>query len=715
MPDRMKNHKIISFLRQEFLRSAQRSALPAAIREARTFEYILENIPLYYHDGEWIAGDFGWRKADEESLRHYFISPDPSAAEAAPTTRSPEEELLQEFHCFGAYSPGHTCIDYQKLITVGIAGILKEISGRQIEAGSKEEGTYLEAMKIAMEALLKYVGRVVELLEQCLVDTQSEYRAKLLKELIRICRKVPCQPAADFHEALQSIWFVHSLIGISEYCDASISLGRFEQYLYPFYLRSIESGDSAAGLENILCEFFVKLNRYGDAACTVNLGGVDKEGKDLCNPLTEMVVKVFAAHQFASPILALRVHPRIPQNIFDQLTDPALLIKGQPTFYGESSCRNALVKRGVPLNEVDNWAANSCMGLVIPGAEISDMWGGVVNFLLPLELAVNQGKPFIKTLPIHWPVPFSGPIENFECLRRLFLEYLKALTNYCIRNNQIQAEKTRQEYPNPFLSSFLNKCIERGLDRLGGGVEYYTVIVEAFGLINVSDALLAIHRLVFKEKKYSLADLVCAARENFIGHETLLREIKRIPKYGNGHVEADQFAAELADDFYGIVHSFSNARVVYAPSFHTLNVHIPAGKKFGASLDGRLAGEPVAKNIGTSPGRALSGSTSLMNSAATIDQSKYFGGQALDISLDASLVSSPDAKRKFQALIQTYFQLGGLQLQINGLTAETLRAAVEEPENYRDLIVRIAGYSEYFNRLGSDVKHEMVKRLSCGM
>ncbi|MFZ2657300.1 MAG: glycine radical domain-containing protein, partial [Victivallales bacterium] len=208
---------------------------------------------------------------------------------------------------------------------------------------------------------------------------------------------------------------------------------------------------------------------------------------------------------------------------------------------------------------------------------------------------------------------------------------------------------------------------------------------------------------------------ICAAANNFKGHEALLKDIRNVPKYGNGNLEADRFAAGLADEFYEIVHAFSDTEVVYAPSFHTLNVHIPAGKKYGASLDGRLSGEPLAKNIGTTPGMALKGHTSLIKSAATIDQSKYFGGQALDISIDASLVGSMDSKRKIQALIRTYFELGGLQIQVNGLNAETLKAALAEPDKYRDLIVRIAGYSVYFNQLGMDTQQEMIKRFSQGM
>lgn len=711
---RNKNWQIISFLRREALLSPELAASPAPIREARIFEYILENMPLHYCNGDLIAGDFGWRAQDNNELSRFFPAPEKIPSNPPQQPISPEEELRRDFHCFGGFTSAHTCIDYEKLISVGIAGIIDEISVQRNKA-DEQERIYLAAMEITMKGLLKYAERFACLLEKKMTETSDEDQSILLKNLIGICRRIPRRPATYFHEALQSIWFVHSLIGISEYNDASISLGRLDQYLYPFYRKSIETGSSAGDLEKILHDFFIKLNRYGDAACSVNLGGTGKHGEDLCNPLTEMIIRTVAVNNFASPILAARIHNGIPQNIFDQLTVPELFMKGQPTFYGEIPCRKALARRGVQKNEIDNWAANSCMGLVIQGSEISDMWGGVVNFLLPLELTLNSGRPFAKELPIKLQTLACDQFGDFQNLMRNFLEYVRELTAYCIRNNRLHTQKVLHERPNPFLSSFLNKCIERRKDRLGGGVEYYTVIIEAFGLINAADALFAIDSLVFKDNKYSLANLLCAAKNNFDGHETLLKDIRNVPKYGNGNLPADRFAAGLADHFYEIVNSFSDGKVVYAPSFHTLNTHIGAGKKYGASLDGRLSGEPLAKNVGTTPGMALSGHTSLIKSAATIDQSKYFGGQALDLSIDASLVKDMDSKRKFQALIRTYFELGGLQIQVNGLNAETLKAALEEPEKYRDLIVRIAGYSVYFNQLGFDTQNEMIKRFSQGM
>lgn len=713
MNNRSKNREIISFLRREFLQSHENEGHVSALREARIFEHILEKIPIYCRDGELIAGDFGWHDSGEPEFSRFFTNIPKTAENAPVSSSSPEEEMHREFHCFGNYTPAHTCVDYGKLLRLGIEGIIMEVMASQKEV--KNSGSaYLEAIKVALEALLKYCARITGLLEQTL--SEGKGASESLKRLMPICRNVPLHPAASFHEALQSVWFLHSMIGVSEYCDSSISLGNFDQYIYPFFRKSLEAGTGIQEMEEMLHHFFVKLNRYGDAACTINLGGMDKDGNDLCNSLTEMIIRVFSKGDFASPILAARIHPGIPQTIFDSLTTPKLFAKGQPTFYGEISCRKALAERGVPAERINGWSANSCMGLVIQGAEISDMWGAVVNFLLPLELALNGGAPLCKNLPIKLKTSPSSKYANFAELKSKFLEYLSELTAYCVNNSRIHLEQARKDRQNPFVSSFIESCIARGQDRLSGGADYHTVIVEAFGLINASDALLAIEQLVFKRKKYSLARLLEAVNANFAGcHHDILKEILKIPKYGNGYVEADKPAAELADHFADIVSSFSEEGTVYAPSFHTLNVHISAGHKYGASLDGRLSGDPLAKNIGTSPGKSLKGHTSLMRSAATINQTKFSGGQALDISLDSTMLRSVDSMRKFQALLSAYFEMGGLQVQVNGISADILRAAVKEPDKHRDLIVRIAGYSSYFTRLEFDNQQEMILRFEKGL
>lgn len=695
MNHRQKDWQILNALRLRALSRSDVSSAPPAMREALALDCILQSLPIFHTAGDLLAGDFGWREEEAESFERRFPPPQPQPDARSGVT--PEAQLYADFHCFGGYSPAHTCIDYGKLLALGIDGVLAQIDG----AGA---GAYRDAMKTALGALQRLAERYAALLEQS---------GQL--ELAAICRRVPRKAARTFHEALQSIWFAHMAIGISESSDASISLGRLDQYALPYYQKSLDAGCSETEMEEQFAALVSKLNRYGDAACALNLGGVDDGGHDLCNDLTRLIIRVVKRMRRAAPILAARVHRALAPDVFDALVDPALFAIGQPTFYGEMSCRAALRERGVPESEIPRWAANSCMGLVIEGCEVSNMWGGVVNCLLPLELSINRGRPLQKGLPI---ALHTAPLEDartFDAVEGKFLEYLNEMVDFCVRSCRACTERARDQRPNPYVSAFLDRCIERGRDRLDGGAQYSVAIIEAFGLVNAADALSAIRALVFEGRQYSLEETVEAVRANYLGHEGLLARIRALPKYGGGNAQADAAVARLAGHFQRMVRSHSTATTCYAPSFHTLNVHVGAGRKTAASLDGRRAGEPLAKNIGPSAGNACGGPTGVVRSAAAIDQRAYFGGQALDLSVDANLMANASDRRKLQSLIHTYFELGGLQLQVNGLSAETLSKAIERPEQYRDLIVRIGGYSDYFNNLSVDVRHEMVRRVADGL
>ena len=276
-------------------------------------------------------------------------------------------------------------------------------------------------------------------------------------------------------------------------------------------------------------------------------------------------------------------------------------------------------------------------------------------------------------------------------------------------------EERGRSLPNPYLSALLHDCAERGCDRLLGGVRYHTVNVDAFALVNAADALTALATVVFQARRWSLAEVVTAVQNNFDGAEELLQALLAAPKYGNGDAEADAMVNRLAQGFAAIVSRHSDAGLIYMPSFHTLNTHIGAGTDYGARPDGRRAGEPFSKNIGPMAGRNRHGLTALLRSAAAVGQDAFYGGQALDISVQAELLVSPADRRKFQAALQGYFALGGLQVQVNGLTAESLRDAVARPGEHEDLIVRIAGYSARFVHLNGSVQQEMIARLENGV
>ncbi|MCX6993591.1 MAG: hypothetical protein NT011_10680 [Kiritimatiellaeota bacterium] len=664
--------------------------LSPPLREARIFAQILHQLPIGKIQGEILAGDYGMIFADNDFRRKAEKQPSvASLPTTATTTPDPFDELNLNFNCRTTIDPAHSTACYDLLVEQGLTGMIAELEAEK-EQADPERQEYLAAEIMTLRAVCAW----------------SERYAALGFD---VCRRVPAQSPRTFQEAVQAIWLVHTAIGIGEKSYYSLSLGRIDQYLYPFYRADRDHGIAEEQLAATLTDLFLKLNRYGDASCAINLGGVSHKGKDLFNDLTRLIVKTATQLQLPAPLLAAHIHPGLSRDDFDLLTVPELFRIGQPSFYGEYACRKALIQRGVPEAEVHRWSVNSCMGLMMPGEEFSDMWGIVFTFQLPLELALNRGRPFQSALPFQLQTVCPERYDGTAAIIRTMLAYAEELiVRLIVRHRQINEQQGRSN-PDPYLSALLRGGT-LGRDRLLGGPRYHTVNVDTFALVNAADALTAIEQAVFRNRRWTLSELLAAAKNNFAGQEILRRELLSYPKYGNGDPAADGMARELAQCFAAIIRRHSDRDLIYMPSFHTLHAHVHAGSKWGASLDGRLAGEPFAKNVGPTQGRNKNGITGVLNSAAAIGQEFFYGGQALDLYIEAGLLDNPSSRCKLQDALQTYFKLGGLQVQVNGVSIEDLKKAMAEPEKYADLTVRIGGYSARFVDLAPDDQRQMIKR-----
>ncbi len=623
--------KPIAFLRRKY----------AAEPEAESFRRILAEIPIA-GTPLGMAGLFGIDPDDHS----YDLPPAPPAAPVAP----------QPFEHSVAVSLNHTTLDYANILKSGLRAIA--------------EAAPVPDQKTAVEAVIAFAGRYAEL-------------------GFEACRRVPEYPARTLAEALQSIFLIHAVTGIAEHSFASISLGRLDQYCYPYFRRDLENGVPIAELKRQLAEFIRMLNTCGDAAKALNLGGCDSAGNDLCNDLTRLLAEVLAEERLPAPLIAVRCHRNMRDEDLALFTRPELFTIGQPTFYSEENCRKTLLKRGVPESDLEYWCVNSCMGLMIGGREFSDMWALVVNVLPGLSAAITPES--------------SGIDEIFAAL----LDYHRQLLPRLMEQHGALNKKA---LPAPFISALLTGGAP-GLDRLQGGVKYHTGNVDFFALVNASDALVAIDELVFRRKTRTLAELIRAVECNFEDAEEIRLELLNCPKFGNGNAVADQMAAKLARELARIVRETNPpGHIQYMPSFHTLNTHVWRGGSYPATLDGRKAGEPFAKNVGPMQGRNRQGISGLLHSAAAIDQTDFPGGQALDIYLDRNMYDTPEALRNFRAMLRSYFDLGGLQIQVNAVSIEDLKKAIKTPELYEDLTVRIGGYSRRFNSLGYQDRLEMIER-----
>lgn len=663
----------IARLRARHLSAVRAMTDDADLREAELFRRILAEIPLGGDPGSFrLAGLFG----DSGKL------PIPDGPVPPPQSDSERRihELFDNLQCASWISTGHTTLDYASVLEQGLLALAEQAPNR--------------AQRVALLAVVDFAERYAEL-------------------GFELCRKVPARPAETFAEALQSILLVQAMAGIAEYSFASISLGRLDQYCCQYFDRDRKRGVSEAELAGVLREFLRMLNVHGDHAKALNLGGCDRDGNDQFNDLSRLILRLAAEQRLPAPLLALRCHARTRDEDLALAIRPELFTIGQPTFYGEENCRKTLRKRGVPEEDLDNWCVNSCMGLMIAGREFSDMWAVVCNCLPGLEAALNNGTPFRPCgLSIETPSRYNDIGELTEAMLAFDRKLIRLLLEY---HSGLNAEAFERGgcHPSPFTSALLHGGVQ-GRDRLHGGTRYHTANVNLFALVNAADALTAIDELVFRRKSRTLEEIVSATKNNFESAGELRRDLLACPKYGNGDRRADAVAADLAGRIARIIREETPAGdIQYMPSFHTLNSHVCRGAHYPASCDGRLAGEPFAKNIGPTAGRTHEGIPGLIRSATAIDQTEFPGGQALDVSCDAALCRTGESGKKFSAAIRTYFELGGLQLQVNAVSVEDLENAQKKPEQYRDLTVRIGGYSARFITLTPEIRREMIERFKC--
>ncbi|MDD4537379.1 MAG: DUF3029 family protein [Lentisphaeria bacterium] len=647
-------------------------------RGAQIFAGILRELPIGHSGTSPFAGEFGLeftaetqRASWEERIAVAKKANPYSWAHAKPYPAAAGELTSRFGWKFSEGGLGHCTVDYGFILARGLKEYARQAGG---------DDDFDQAVREALVAMKDFAAR---------------YH----------CR-VPWEPATDLQEALQSILFM--LIGqvASEHVPWSYSLGRFDQYLLPYWQKTARVEADA-----LLAAFFRRLNdmSFIDDATALNLGG--EEG---FNELSWGILDLAAKLQLPSPLLTVRISERLSHEDFARLCRPELLRCGQPTFYGEEACLNALRTRGVPEAELSDWAVNSCMGLMISAREWQDMWGAVIVTPLALEMALNNGEPLSGKLPLDCGVPPQTAYASFAELFEQVCRYLA----FFVRESVVAMEQNRQvrvaKLQNPFVSALYADCLSRKRDVLDGGVRYRTMIVETFGMINLADSLFSVKKLVFEQNDSSLGDLLAALQSNFADAPDLLAKITALPKYGQNHTEVDALVKALTERIAAICAAHNSPGFFCVPSLHTLAGHIEGGSRLAATADGRKNGEPLAKNAGTRP-PVVAPHTSLLLSASAWNQGLFSGGQALDLWIAPATWESPENIAKFEALCRSYFRRGGLQLQVNGASVAELQDAMAHPDKYQQLMVRIGGFSVRFVTLSERAQRDFITRFASGM
>ncbi len=587
---------------------------------------------------------------------------------------------------------GHTLMDYDRILKYGLVHYQEKID-RELFKYPHDE--YLLSMKETLLCVSDFIKQIADIIEKRAADRSMPEKARLMT-FKRLVEKVPFYPAETFREAVQSVWIIHFLVPLAENAWYSISLGKFDEYMYPYYERSRNDGMTREDAKRILHNLYELLNSYADGACLLNLG-------PSYNELSELIIECQKDFAMPAPILGVRVDGNTPERIWKSLIDEKLFSMGQPTFYGNQSCINALTEKGVTHEETDRFSNNSCMGISIPGNEFNSMWGCVFSVSSALEAAMNCGKT-LKSEKIL--VPNISVPHSLDELFRNFERCANALLDICVKSYEKRAELSEKTLPDPFVSLLTAGCIEKHCDRISGA-KYHNVTFECMGMVNASDGICAIDRLVFRSGKYTIDEMNAAVKNNYIGFDALRKDVKKCSKFGENS-EADEYAVRIAKILQKLIRAFSHGNLYYSPSLHTLDSNVWHGAAYGAGYDGRLAGEPFAKNAGASNEARQSDPTSMILSSSKLPQYQFFGGQPIDVNFGLDTVRYH--KKEIQALIEIYLNRGGLQFQVNSVSSKLLREAMENPEKYPNLVVRIGGYSIYFRNISKASQKEFVDR-----
>lgn len=753
----------------KFYQSGDAEGFSIPVTRAMAFDYILTNKEICVNDGELIVGERGpvpkatptypeicthtvedfeildtrekvWFRAsdDTKQIQESEIKPFWSGNSIRDKIFESVDENWKNAYEAGVFTefqeqraPGHTVLD-DKIYKNGFLDFIKSIQlsldrldfERGPESLHKKE--QLTAMKIASEAIISYANRYAEKLEELSNSEADEKRKAELKEMARICRKVPAEKPDTLWEALQYYWFVH--LGVITELNTwdSFNPGRLDQHLLPFYKKDIDSGNLTEDkVRELLQSFWIKFNnqpappKVGVTAqesntytdfCLINLGGVTKTGEDAVNDMTYMLLDTIEEMRLLQPSSMVQISKKNP----DKLVKRALkIIKtgyGQPSLFNTDAIIPEMLRQGKAIEDARCGGASGCVETGAFGKE-SYILTGYFNLTKVLEITLHNGvDPRTgKKIGIE-----SGDISKFKSFDEFYFAFEKQLQHFIdvkIKGNLVIEKLWSEILPAPFLSVLVDDCIESGKDYNSGGARYNTSYIQGVSIGTVTDCLSSIKHNVFEKKKLTLAEFIEVLKSNFEGSEELRDKLLNdTPKYGNDNDYADDIMRQVFESYFGLI----DGRPNYKGGCHRINLlpttcHVYFGSVVGATPDGRKAGVPLSEGVSPVQGADRHGPTAVLKSASKIDHLRT-GGTLLNQKFTPQIFESNDAVEKIMHLIRSYFKMDGHHIQFNVINAETLRNAQKQPENYKDLIVRVAGYSDYFVDLGEDLQNEIIRR-----
>jgi pyruvate formate-lyase/glycerol dehydratase family glycyl radical enzyme len=746
---------------------------PAVVRRAKAVAHILKNLDVKIYPDELLAGNLTskrvgaiiypefiglliWPELDnladrggnslqisqaekQELEKEVFpFWPGKVLADYADDFTSPPMPvyLLGQFGFFLLTEAGgisHTAPDFEKLVKVGLNGLVEEASQMiadldgPLGADPEElrKRSFYKAVELTCQGVIEFAHRYQEQ-AQALAEGESDPARKAeLLEIARICDKVPAGPAETFHEALQSLWFLEVALHQENY-EQALCLGRLDQYLYPYYERDLKSGVLTRGraIELLGC-LFVKLSEFvplfSDSIAVffsgfpanpaITLGGLTPDGQDATNELTHAILDTREVLKTRHPNLHARIHQSSPEAYLQRAVEVIKSGGGMPAFVNDEVIVPALVNKGVDEEDARDYVVIGCVEISVPRKTFGSTDAALMSLPICLEMALHDGycPVMLKKIGVETgdPQSFTDMDEVVEAFRR---QVSWVVDQMVIGLNALSLAH-EELYPSPLLSSLTEGCLEKGKDVTAGGAVYNFTGVQGVGTADVANSLAAIDRLVFGEKQVTMEQLLKALEDDFEGHEDVYRLVNRVPKYGNDDELADRYAKLVAQIFCEEVARHRNTRGgLYLPGFLSMTTHEGFGSFVGALPSGRKAFQTFANGLSPCDGSDLKGPTACLKSIAKIDYSLATSGVSVNLKFSPADLTGEEGTQILSALIRGYFELGGMHLQLNLVSRETLLDAQQNPQKYPDLMVRVSGYSAYFVDLTKEVQDEIMAR-----
>ncbi len=628
------------------------------------------------------------------------------------------------------HAQGHICPNCREWLAKGPAGLEKEARER-MQAASGEKRAFYESIVLVMEGARAFMCRYSRRMAELAAEEKEETRRREMETVAANCKNIAERPPQTFHEAVQSIWFLFVILHM-ESNASSFSPGRMDRSLQDFYQADVAAGrlDAQGALEILEC-LWLKFNQIvymrnaGSAkffagfpiGFNIAVGGQDEAGNDFVDELSFLFLKAQEHLGLPQPNLSVRIH----ENTGDDLLKAAIRVvakgSGMPQFFNDKAVIPSMIGLGIDEKDARDYAIVGCVELTTQGDNLGWSDAAMFNLNKVLELTMNGGRCLLTGEKL---APDYGSLETYQSFEELEAAFARHLTDYIKKMVQAceEVEKVHIELlPTPFLSAVIDNCMEKGVDVTAGGAHYALSGIQMIQVANLADSLAAIKQLVFEEEKVDGARLLKALRQDFKGEEVLrARLLNKVPKYGNDVDWVDGLGAKWAGYFREQLAGYVNHRGGrYHTGMYTVSAHVPMGENVGASPDGRHAGQPLADG-GMSPvyGRDITGPTAVLRSVAKLDKSLTTNGGLLNMKFLPEFFSTEEGIDKFARFLRTFVDLEIPHIQFNVVRREDLLAAKADPERYRSLTVRVAGYTAYFTELAGELQDEIIARTSYG-